>query len=184
MPKPAGLVRREGTYYFRLRVPADLINELGRSEIKESLRTKSLGEAKRRRNMRALHWDATFDRLRADHPNAAPVTTAPLTGEAAIDLIRNYVRQRDGEWRRRSMQQPSRSAETKREAEVELSYTLQLLRDPEHPAMNEEVSLVLQRLFGTHSPELAGESIDRGELFHLIRRAVLEIYRRYQAYEF
>src|SRR5688572_11147967 len=42
-----GLVKRGGVYYVRVRVPNDLRNVLGRRELKQSLQTKSVTEARR-----------------------------------------------------------------------------------------------------------------------------------------
>jgi len=46
MPLASHLNRRDGTYYFRIRVPKVLIQSLGRKEIAYSLRTKEPKVAK------------------------------------------------------------------------------------------------------------------------------------------
>ena len=66
MANGAGRVRRGSACYFRVRVPRDLVDVFGKPEIKESLKTKDHAEAKKRRNERALYWQARFDRLREE----------------------------------------------------------------------------------------------------------------------
>ena len=44
----AYLLRRNGTFYFRCRVPADLRESMGRAEVRISLRTTAYDEARRR----------------------------------------------------------------------------------------------------------------------------------------
>lgn len=39
---------KTGVYYFRRRVPADLVDLIGKHEIKRSLKTKDCSDAKRR----------------------------------------------------------------------------------------------------------------------------------------
>ena len=41
MAKPTGLFSRNGTYYFRIRVPKDLVSAFGKTEIRKSLKTKN-----------------------------------------------------------------------------------------------------------------------------------------------
>lgn len=55
MSKTNHLFRRDGRYYFRARLPAEIVRELGKKELKRSLGTKSLTEAiKRSRPLEAL----------------------------------------------------------------------------------------------------------------------------------
>jgi len=50
MPKPAltYLTRRGNVYWFRMAVPSDLVERLGRREVKASLGTSSLAAARQR----------------------------------------------------------------------------------------------------------------------------------------
>ncbi|WP_369793032.1 DUF6538 domain-containing protein [Vogesella sp. EB] len=45
MSRTTHVVRRGATYYFRLRVPADLVDHYGKQEITFSLKTKDQAEA-------------------------------------------------------------------------------------------------------------------------------------------
>ena len=54
------LQRRNGVYYYRRRVPLALVTKIGRKVVQVSLHTTSLKEAKKRRTLRDLEWDAKF----------------------------------------------------------------------------------------------------------------------------
>lgn len=75
------LIRRGTTYYFRARVPSDLVARLGRAELKRSLRTKEASTARTRgARARALAEDL-FGRIRGE----------PMLTEAQIaQLARNF----------------------------------------------------------------------------------------------
>jgi len=60
------LFNREGRYYLRARVPADLIAVMGRREVKKSLRTSDLREARRRINVEAAELEARFADARSE----------------------------------------------------------------------------------------------------------------------
>ena len=50
------LVQRNGTYYFRTRIPSDLIDHFQRTEVRKSLRTGDLSAAK----ILCSHWETKF----------------------------------------------------------------------------------------------------------------------------
>jgi hypothetical protein len=54
------LLRRNGVYYYRRRVPLHLVEKFGKKVVQASLHTTSLKEAKKRRTLRDLEWDAKF----------------------------------------------------------------------------------------------------------------------------
>ncbi len=64
MAKHPWLFNREGRYYLRARVPADLIAVMGRREVKRSLKTSDLREARRRINVEAAELETRFSDAR------------------------------------------------------------------------------------------------------------------------
>ena len=58
------LVRRRGRYHVRCRVPLDLVNTIGRREIRRALGTASPDEARRLAPLAAAALMETFGRLR------------------------------------------------------------------------------------------------------------------------
>jgi hypothetical protein len=54
------LQRRNGVYYYRRRVPLDLVEKIGKKVVQFSLHTTDFKEAKKLRTLRDLEWDAKF----------------------------------------------------------------------------------------------------------------------------
>ncbi|HEX4238036.1 MAG TPA: DUF6538 domain-containing protein, partial [Xanthobacteraceae bacterium] len=54
------LQRRNGVYYYRRRVPLQLVAKFGKKFVQVSLQTTSLKEAKKLRTLCDLEWDAKF----------------------------------------------------------------------------------------------------------------------------
>src|SRR5215467_6160822 len=65
MTKHTRLLRRGAVYYFRVKIPVDLIDHYGKREIIESLRTKDAKEALRLVRARSEQQEQEFDRIRA-----------------------------------------------------------------------------------------------------------------------
>ena len=57
------LLNRKGVYYYHRRVPLPLVKKLGKKVILFSLGTTDLKQAKKRRALAELKWDAQFDAL-------------------------------------------------------------------------------------------------------------------------
>jgi len=58
------LAKRGSTYYFRAKIPADLIAHYGKKEIKVSLKTTDKREAVRLCNLKSVEWDEELERTR------------------------------------------------------------------------------------------------------------------------
>ncbi len=65
MPKQTFVVKRNGTYYFRKRLPDDVASYLGKREIKKSLSTSDYKKACTLANIEALKADQEIERARA-----------------------------------------------------------------------------------------------------------------------
>jgi integrase len=96
MSRVSYILKRGGTYYFRIRVPADVAHAYPRTEIKRSLRTKDLSDAKRRAAAMHAEVQDEFARLRqAD--NSSPIGTEPrhltkITDADAANIAATYSR--------------------------------------------------------------------------------------------
>lgn len=85
MARGFGLFRRQGIFYFRCRVPADLAPRIGRAELWRSLRTGQSAEARRRLIRVSAITESLFRLLR----------TLPMLTKHQIDaLIRGYFEAR------------------------------------------------------------------------------------------
>ena len=66
MARHPWLFNRNGRYYLRARVPANLVEVMGRREVKKSLKTSDLREARRRINVEAAELEARFAEARRE----------------------------------------------------------------------------------------------------------------------
>ena len=95
------LQHRNGVYYYRRRVPLPLVARIGKKVVQVSLHTTNLKEAKKRRTLRDLEWDAKFAACSSpanggDGP-AVPTTSLgqPLSESELLQLVRDYVARQD-----------------------------------------------------------------------------------------
>ncbi|MDO3517755.1 site-specific integrase [Ralstonia pseudosolanacearum] len=87
MQNKPGLVRRNGTYYARLRVPQNLREQIGKAEVKLSLRTKDRAEA----NARFSDAIVSIHRIFAVAQNAAEAA-APVVIEVGRGELEQIAR--------------------------------------------------------------------------------------------
>ena len=89
------LFNRNGRYYLRARVPADLVAVMGRREVKKSLKTSDLREARRRINVEAAELEAQFADARREGRHRP---TTHLTEAEVRQLVIGwfYELERDG----------------------------------------------------------------------------------------
>lgn len=101
------LQKRGSQYYFRIRIPLDLLPHYdGKRELKASLRTADKREATRMCQLRALEANSEFDRLRHQHATAhgrIPPRRITHIDQAFIDQFRtrwlHEVLANDDAWR-------------------------------------------------------------------------------------
>jgi hypothetical protein len=181
------LQRRNGVYYYRRRVPLDLVATVGKKVVQVSLHTTNLKEAKKRRTLRDLEWDARFEAVRATKPADAAdkrpqpvVPGGPLDESACLELVRAYVERHDRQARTREAQEYPITAEERREMQIDAEVEAQSLRardDQHHQWVH---------LAGTEALEPAGKPFKDPDvpaeiLAELVRRGLLELNRRYRA---
>ena len=85
MAKHPWLLNRDGRYYLRARVPADLVDSIGRREIKRSLGTSDAKEASRRLRTEAAEVERLFERARLG------LEEEPCPGSPTESKIRRLV---------------------------------------------------------------------------------------------
>src|ERR1700751_1523367 len=91
------LQRRDGVYYYRRRVPLQLVAKFGKTFVQVSLHTSNLKEAKKRRTLCDVEWDAKFDAISSpvNGSGGRTVHTQPLSEIELVQLVRDYVAWRD-----------------------------------------------------------------------------------------
>ncbi len=172
MSKPQGLFRRGNVWYYRRRVPLDLVESFsGKSELKKSLGTELFAQAKTRRNLEAAKLEASFDAARAKlngglgRPSAAPAQAD------VVAAIRNYVSSEDAK-RAESFGRVdwANDPEGTADAVAEVTGLVSRYKDPSHDATAQGVSVAATEIFGTHDRIL--------DNWELLQRAILEVERR------
>jgi hypothetical protein len=182
------LRRNNGVYYYRRRVPLQLVATFGKKFVQVSLHTTSLKEAKKLRTLRDLEWDAKFaaclSPTKSGNAPAVPITALaqPLSENELLQLVRDYVARQDQRARKRDEagdypENPAQRAEMTIECERE-SQTLQFRDDPQAQQWiylaGQDVLKPVSKSF--EHPDVPGEA-----LAELVRRGLLELTRRQHA---
>lgn len=81
---------KTGVFWFRKRVPVDLLALVGRREEKASLGTKDVGEAKRRHAAHAAMVEARWENLRAGVRRLNLLEVNAIAAEFYEDLISKF----------------------------------------------------------------------------------------------
>ena len=179
------LLRRNGVYYYRRRVPLSLVEKIGKKVIQHSLDTSSFKEAKKRRTMYDLQWDARFEAYSVSSPeDKAPVPTSAqnssLSAMELIQLVRNYVERQDQAAKKRDAICHPITANERREMRIESEFEAQTLqaRDDLHHQWIYQAGAEALKAAGKslNDPDVPGET-----LAELVRRGLLELNRRHRA---
>lgn len=92
MKLPPYVKRRGNVYWFRRRVPEELIPLVGRAEFMESLRTSDLAMARTRAAYRNAEVEALFEKARYDHKRHAGTVLVVIPTPEEQQYIREAVR--------------------------------------------------------------------------------------------
>jgi hypothetical protein len=178
------LLRRNGVYYYRRRIPAHLVSALGRKFVQQSLDTTSLAQAKKLRTVKDLEWDAQFE---AAEKKAAPSNSGPngahqaktsaLSEREVADLVREYVERMDERFRRRLADDPPESEQVKADMKMETEVDIQTLRNRDDLQADMWVSRTGEEILkgagrSAHDPPVPQT------FWEMVRRALLELDRR------
>jgi integrase len=181
------LQRRSGVYYYRRRVPLHLVAKLGKKFVQVSLQTNDLKEAKKRRTLHDLEWDAKFATCSSsanggDGPAVQTSALAqPLSETELVQVVRDYVARRDQLARKREVtdypENPAQRAEMTIESEVES----QILQSRDNPQAQQWIYLAGQEALKPAGRSFEDPAIPGEALAELVRRALLELTRRRHA---
>jgi integrase len=181
------LQRRNGVYYYRRRVPLQLVAKLGKKFVQVSLHTTSLKEAKKRRTLRDLEWDAKFAALSSpahggDDPAVqTPALTQPLSENELLQLVRDYVARQDQLARKREVTDYPENPAQRAEMAIEDELESQILQSREHPQTQQWIYLAGQEALKAIGRSFEDPAIPGEALAELVRRALLELTRRRHA---
>ena len=171
------LTKRKGVWYYRRRVPLHLVPVFNKKFIQYSLKTKDLNEAAKRRTLADVEWDAQFDKaLEENEPGANFKTT--LSQSEALKIVRDYLEAADHKWKIQEAKHGLLTEEQKKDIEIELGMSEQMLADPTNPEADVLVGTDGHKLLDEYGYKLKPTTDDHAQFFEFMRRALLELYRR------
>jgi hypothetical protein len=107
------VLRRNGTYYYRRRVPLHLVEAIGKRVVRYSLKTTNLKEAKRRREVADIEWSARFAAAENSQPDISRAgtegTVRPKCSSNLARLVVDYVMRMDARIQQRLAEDPPES---------------------------------------------------------------------------
>jgi integrase len=181
------LLRRNGHYYYRRRVPLPLVAMLGKKVVQLSLQTTSLKEAKKLRTLRDLEWDAKFAALSspANGGDVPAVQTSPLgqplSENELLQLVRDYVAGQDHRARKQETVHYPEDLAQRAEMMIEAEWEGQTLQERDNLQAQEWIYLCGQEALKPAGRSFEDPGIPGEALAELIRRALLELTRRRHA---
>jgi hypothetical protein len=147
------LVNRKGVYYYRRRVPNELVERMGMEVISLSLGTKSLKEAQKQRELKDIEWSARFEQLAAmpSTVNGSQSGKKPITGQEAQKLIRAYVEKSVRTFARRYEDDPPKDDAERQEMAKQIDIDATMLTRVGDPQHDELLAVNLDRVLGDYS---------------------------------
>lgn len=191
VPKNHHLKNRDGVYYYRRRVPKQIVPVIGRKMIQVSLKTKDWKKASKLRTLCDLEWDAKFQEafnsldlgsLPGDQDSGTsqtePSITTTLSYDEALRIVREDLEAADAKLKLIEANNTGVTKEELRDSRIENETFVQILEDLSDPEANLMVGTDGHRLLRNHKIELDPSSEDHAQFFELMRRALLEYYGR------
>jgi hypothetical protein len=171
------LVCRNGTWYYRRRVPDHLVTALSKAVVQVSLNTRSKAEAKKRRTIQDIEWDARFAAMEQD--DLKPTITLQKGSVPLEDLVRDYVRKMDKKAETRLHEHAPQNVEERAAAQENIQYELGILSNPADPRREEWISQVWDRILKEASVQFEPVGLAREQFHALVRRALIELSRTF-----
>lgn len=171
------LLRRKAVYYYRRRVPSDLIEVAGKDVIQFSLKTREKSEAKRLCRLEDVRWDQKFEALRRGGEQQVH-TVSSVRHAGLVSLIQDYVSKADAEY---GIVEPSGVPAERHDQMLEVRQMIALLEDPASEQAKERIGLLVDRLLVENHLVNKLDQDRFTDFWHLSRRALLELYRRDKA---
>ena len=176
MPATYRLLNRKGVWYYRRRVPPELVERMGMEVVSLSLGTKELKEAQKQRELKDIEWSARFEALAAlpSVVNGSQSGKVSITVHQAESLIRAYVEKSVRSFAHRYEDDPPKDDAERHEMAKQIDIDATILTSVGDPQNDELVAVSFDRVLRGHAVDPSIEP----ELASFHRRAMLEIQRR------
>jgi integrase len=177
------LLRRNGVWSYRRRVPTHLVEKFGKEFIQFSLATRNLKEALKRRAAEDLKWSTRFEAAEnslcrgGSETNGEPGAAArALSRQDVVRLVQDYVERTDERARDRFDRDPPATEEERAEMKADVEIGQQIVRNLDDPRAHEFIYSEGQKILRHAGVE--DESALGAELAEFVRRALLELDQR------
>ena len=174
------LLKRKNVWYYRRRVPLHLVSKAGKKFIQVSLDTTSLVEAKKRRSVLDLEWDARLDAFENSDENAVANEVADKPALALVELVRRYVERIDHRSAQQLLKDGPVDLAEQQAMQMDNELELQALTTPEDTHAAEWVYLAGQRVLKDSDVSVA-DGLSASQSAEIVRRGLMEIARRKSA---
>jgi integrase len=183
------LLRRNGVWYYRRRVPGPLVQTFGKHFVQRSLGTTSLAEAKKLRAVEDLKWTTQFEaaeKVPVSTPIAGSAANGPHSGRPisereVVRLVQAYVEEVDGRRHRRLVADPPDTKDQRDEIILDAATERAILHNPEDIRGDEMVYRGLQRILSTVGAQVGDVQMPYPALGELVRRGLMETVERHLA---
>ena len=187
MAKPPGLLRRNGTYYARRKVPFDLVSYFDKKEFKESLNTKDFNQAKEKLSIKWVQWNALFDEARNNkrplrRRHSLKKKRKPQLSKAeALQIVTAYVAKMDAQSKEGTTHSTTLLPEEYEARKAELQDSIASLQRPNDPEGEMLVGSVLYDLLKENGFETNLSDEERLLFWSYLERGLLELAKRSKA---
>jgi hypothetical protein len=176
------LIRRNGVYHYRRRVPDAFVEVFGKREIHVSLGTDNLAQAKRRRAVEDLKWDAQFEvaeqRLNGTSPQQTGPAAEALSEQAVIRLVQDYVARTDERAQLRFVNDPPSNAEEQAEASRDAEIGLGIVANRDDLRADEMILSAGKKMLSGAQASLDDDAVLFSAFTEWVRRGLSELERR------
>lgn len=182
------LQERGGVWYYRRRVPADCVASIGRRMIFTSLDTRDRKEARHRRDVKDVEWNARFEAASALASNVSATTSAgsidPAAASPEIDrahivrLVQDYVARKDALMEKRLENHRPVDEEDRQERISEAAYELQMQRDLDDPRAGAWIARAEREIAWRGSTLPDYDRVTPPAVLDLLSRALIELTKR------
>mgnify|MGYP003626316666 FL=1 len=176
MSKTYRLLKVKGTFYYRRRVPKPYVELLGKSVIKDCLKTSNAKEAASRRAQKDVEYDTLFASF--DDKIEAQVNPPAMTQADAMKFVRAFVEKKDAEAEKRFAEDPPDSENQRRELLEESTQDWASLADPRFLKEHGIDSRILERVTGNIPFRFDQSIFSYAQFYSLVIRGLRELHRR------
>ncbi|MDF1627835.1 MAG: phage integrase SAM-like domain-containing protein, partial [Parvibaculaceae bacterium] len=176
MSKTYRLIKVKGTYYYRRRVPKPYVELLGKSIIKDCLKTSSAKEAASRRAQKDVEYDTQFAIF--DEQIEAKLNPPAMTQADAMKLVRAFVEKKNAEAEKHFAEDPPESKSQRKEMLADSMNDWASLADPRFLKEHGVDNRVLEEVIANNPFKFDQSIFSYAQFYSLVIRGLRELHRR------